>query len=70
MPARTKPAIHPAAIHMTGEQARCDNCSWTGHMIQTNPIRDAFLRLDAGAEVPAGECPDCGAPAYLARKEY
>lgn len=44
---------------------RCDNCDWRGPAADLDVIEDAQERLDPGCEVPAGECPDCGALAYL-----
>tara|TARA_Y100000590_G_scaffold20974_2_gene24401 strand:- start:11101 stop:11259 length:159 start_codon:yes stop_codon:yes gene_type:complete len=41
----------------------CDNCDWTGN--EANEISDLSLRVDPGGEVPEGECPECGALAYL-----
>lgn len=43
----------------------CDNCDWQGTADRTNPIEAAHVRLDAGSEIPVGECPECGALAYL-----
>jgi len=48
-----------------GERAKCDNC---GHQFKTADagwIEDASERLEAGEEVPVGECPECGCCAYL-----
>ena len=47
----------------------CGNCNWKGTQDQTDIIRDAQERLAPGYEVPAGECPKCGALAYLTRAE-
>lgn len=51
---------------------RCDNCDWTGDsedetvktLVQVHHLGE---RLDPGSEVPAGECPECGAFVYLDR---
>ncbi|HEV8177677.1 MAG TPA: hypothetical protein VGP44_08320 [Gemmatimonadales bacterium] len=43
----------------------CDNCRRRcpeGELIEPSHL---WERLDPGAEVPAGECPECGALAYL-----
>lgn len=46
----------------------CDNCDWEGSITelrcQLAQIPDLAQRLDVGSEVPAGECPECGALAY------
>jgi predicted RNA-binding Zn-ribbon protein involved in translation (DUF1610 family) len=48
------------------EYARCDSCGAVfqpaaGDLAQ---IPDLLQRIEAGAEVPAAECPQCGALAY------
>jgi hypothetical protein len=45
---------------------RCANCDWEGPMSQTRPIRRLGERVEPGEEMPAGECPQCGALAHLA----
>jgi hypothetical protein len=45
---------------------RCDNCSWTSTAAQLKEINDLSERLSPGGVVPAGECPECGALAYVA----
>jgi len=50
------------------DDAACDNCDWTGRCDALDPIDDIDQRLDPGSEVPAGQCPECGALAYLAVK--
>ena len=46
----------------------CDSCGWKGPMAETKPWfeSDRFVeRMDVGQEVPAGECPQCGAWCYI-----
>lgn len=43
----------------------CDNCNWQGTAIQTNDIKDIEERIEPGTTVPTGECPMCGALAYI-----
>jgi hypothetical protein len=57
----------------------CDNCEWTGdeeslgeededgelYGRTLHQIHHLADRLDPGGVVPAGECPECGALAYL-----
>ncbi|MDA8140730.1 MAG: hypothetical protein M0036_18950 [Desulfobacteraceae bacterium] len=44
--------------------ARCDNCGKTFHDQGLDPIRHLHMRVDVGGEMPAGQCPSCGALAY------
>jgi len=53
------------------EYAQCDNC---GTVFQHTDgdlarIRDLLQRIEAGSEVPAAECPQCGALAYVVREK-
>ena len=49
------------------QPAECGNCEWSGIAGDTvQPIPDLEQRIEAGSEVPVGECPSCGALAYLA----
>ncbi|MEI8198047.1 MAG: hypothetical protein WCI73_19305 [Phycisphaerae bacterium] len=48
--------------------AACDNCPWIGRMREVNPIHNLGERIEPGGEVPAGECPQCGALAYVKKK--
>lgn len=47
----------------------CDNCDWSGVESDLDATLESVPhlceRLDPGSEVPAGECPECGALAYL-----
>lgn len=43
----------------------CANCDWKGIASQTESIDHAQERMEPGEIVPAGECPVCGALAYL-----
>lgn len=47
------------------DPVECDNCDWEGTLEQLGIIKDAHERLDPGSTMPAGECPECGALAYL-----
>jgi hypothetical protein len=50
---------------VVAQRCCCDNCTWQGTTEEANPIRDLWQRVDPGGEVPVGECPKCGALAYL-----
>lgn len=52
------------------KRAQCDNCQWEGPEHQLQEIQHLAQRVDAGGEVPAGECPKCGALAYITRVVY
>lgn len=43
----------------------CDGCGAPWHISHLKESRDLAFRLDPGGEVPAGDCPDCGALCYL-----
>lgn len=46
----------------------CDNCDWKGAEEQTRTLVQIHRlgeRIEAGGVVPVGECPECGAFAYL-----
>jgi hypothetical protein len=47
----------------------CPNCAWDGPANQTRPIHDLWERIEPGGTVPIGECPECGALAYLDTEE-
>lgn len=49
--------------------AKCDNCGLVTPEDKLNEIKDLSQRIDAGSEVPDGECPACGALAYLVDDE-
>lgn len=50
-------------------QCRCDCCDWFGPMqdlrAQLEEVEYPLERLEPGSIVPAGECPECGAFAYI-----
>src|SRR5207244_964553 len=47
------------------DMAICGNCDWHGLSDETNPVSHLSQRVDPGGEMPVGECPKCGALAYL-----
>lgn len=50
------------------EPVACADCDWTGKAEELNDIRNLGARVCAGEEMPAGECPVCGALAHLVEK--
>mgnify|MGYP001610085038 CR=1 FL=1 len=52
----------------SGEACSCADCGWQGPANDLDMIADIQERVDAGCEVPAGQCPECGALAYLDSK--
>jgi hypothetical protein len=52
--------------------AKCDNCEKVFPLAKINPLNQLHHpldRLSPGAEVPAGDCPECGALCYLCGPE-
>jgi hypothetical protein len=48
------------------QMAVCDNCQWEGsNFLPLGECPDLHERLDPGAEVPAGDCPECDCFCYL-----
>ena len=43
----------------------CDNCGWEGVGSELDMVTDIEERIDPGGVVPAGQCPECSALAYL-----
>ena len=48
-----------------GDRAACQDCEWQGSVEDVAPLRDAAERVGPGEEMPAGECPECGASAMV-----
>jgi hypothetical protein len=46
-------------------KVECGNCKWTGDAGDVEPYRDFWSRAEVGSDIPAGDCPDCGAFCYL-----
>ena len=47
---------------------KCDNCGNVATIFDLVPLEnvpDLTSRIDPGAEIPAGECRECGALSYL-----
>ena len=47
------------------ETASCANCDWKGPIADLAEYRDFWSRVQPGDTVPAGDCPNCGAHAFL-----
>lgn len=43
----------------------CANCDWRGDVSDADACRDFWSRVEPGDTVPAGDCPECGAFAFL-----
>lgn len=63
-------------VHIGSRRCTCGNCDWSGtekdievpatfELDRDQYANDLHDRLSAGAEVPVGDCPECGALAYL-----
>lgn len=48
----------------TTTQAECDNCGHVCDVAQLGTIKHYHERVEEGAPIPAGECPECGCLAY------
>lgn len=50
-------------------RVKCDSCDWYGIQNELDSmIKHLEQRIEAGGEVPAGQCPECGSLAYFAKK--
>lgn len=49
------------------ERAQCANCSKRYDVDDLEEYSDFWSRVEVGGEIPAGDCPECGAFAYLIR---
>jgi hypothetical protein len=45
----------------------CEDCDWQGEACELEGISDFSERVAPGEICPAGECPECGALAHVAR---
>jgi len=58
--------FYPNGSHLLDDTpVCCGNCDWQGTLGEVGGIQDPGERLEVGGTVPAGECPECGALAYL-----
>jgi hypothetical protein len=56
---------HVAGLCDDNAKVACAGCGWTGVGLALAPIFDFEKRVRAGEICPAGQCPKCGALAYL-----
>jgi hypothetical protein len=47
------------------DEVACANCDWTGQEDECNIPKRLWERMAPGDTYPAGECPECGALAFL-----
>ena len=47
------------------ERCACADCDWQGPVTEAGEVRDFWSRIEPGDEFPAGDCPRCGAFAFL-----
>lgn len=50
------------------KRAECGNCGGLWKVEELRGYRDFWSRAQVGGEIPAGDCPECGAFAYLVKK--
>jgi hypothetical protein len=51
-----------------GKRAECGNCGGFWKLDELRGYRDFWSRVEPGNEIPAGDCPECGAFAYLVKR--
>jgi len=54
------------------DMTECDNCGakvTEQTLIPLHEVKHLFLRINPGNEIPAGECRECGALAYIVKPE-
>lgn len=61
----TRTDLRPNIDDLENAEAFCNNCGLAFAAENALPIKDIEQRLDPGSTVPAGECPHCGALAYI-----
>jgi hypothetical protein len=49
------------------DRAKCGNCGKVSDLDALEAYRNFWSRVAVGEEIPAGDCPQCGAFAYLVR---
>jgi len=55
---------------VTGDKPhQCDDCGRRLSDDELEPIRKESMRTEPGGTVPSGQCPDCGALAFLKAKK-
>ena len=59
----------PEPVVFNNPLCRCDDCQHEEHWETLGDIEDIGQRINAGHEVPAGECSECGCFSYLVKKE-
>ena len=52
-----------------GAAVECGACEWAGTGADLDLMTDFEERVTAGEVCPAGQCPDCGALAYVVEKK-
>lgn len=55
--------------HDEDPRVECGDCDWAGKESETKEIQDLGQRVDAGAEFPAGACPECGSLAWIIEED-
>jgi hypothetical protein len=50
------------------KNAKCGDCGGIWRLYELRGYRDFWSRVEPGNEIPAGDCPECGAFAYLVKK--
>ena len=59
----------PKVIELKDWNCECANCGKKFRQVDLAPIEHVFQRVLPGETMPAGQCPGCGALAYLLEPE-
>ena len=59
---------HVTDLCDSNDKVACADCDWIGTGLSLEPIFGFEKRVRAGEICPAGQCPKCGALAYLGRR--
>jgi hypothetical protein len=55
---------------MSDPTCKCGNCGWIGALSETSETHDFWSRVNPGETMPAGDCPKCGALAFVDDEDF
>jgi hypothetical protein len=64
-----KPKMFKTSFYGATDRTKvaCEDCDWQGEACELEGISDFSERVAPGEICPAGECPECGALAHVAK---